>query len=531
MGRWFFMVEKEKNTLELSTQFLETIKKMETAEGHLFITGKAGSGKSTLLTYFCENTDKEHAVLAPTGVAALNVDGITIHRFFNFYVDVTPEQVSQGRYKPRQNKELFQNLKILIIDEVSMLRADLLDCIEIFLSKYGPRPGLPFGGVKMVFIGDLYQLPPVVGSKEQDIFSKYYKSPYFFSSHALENNEVEIIELEKIYRQKDQGFIELLNKIRNNSVEDSDINLLNERYIEDFKEKEGGLYINLTSTNKKADQINAEYLSKINSKIHRSRAYIEGDFDKSSYPTAIELDFKAGAQIMMLNNDTNGKWVNGSIGIIERCSKEGVELSLVVYFPDTKKSYTIKRHKWEISRYYFDGTTIQSEVVGSFEQYPFRLAWAVTIHKSQGKTFDNVIIDVSGGVFATGQMYVALSRCTSFEGVILKKKAIKSHIRTDYKIFKFLTEHHYKKSEEEMTLEEKVSYIKDAIKKEQEIKIIYLKASDVKSERVIMPYYVGEEKYQKKPFMGVKAFCKTRGEDRVFRVDRILKMDIEVVNK
>lgn len=520
------MVVINDKKLDLNPQFLETIKKMEDPEGHLFITGKAGSGKSTLLTYFCEITNKDFAILAPTGVAALNVGGITIHRFFNFYVDVTPDQVSKGQYKPKKNKQLFENLRVIIIDEVSMLRADLLDCIEIFLRKYGFRPGLPFGGVKMIFIGDLYQLPPVVGSKEKEIFDGYYKSPYFFSSHGLANIDVEIVELEKIYRQKDQEFINLLNKIRNNSVTDRDISLLNKRYIEDFVQSKSEFYINLTSTNSKADQINSEYLSRIENKLYKSKALISGSFDKSSYPTSPELEFKAGSQIMMLNNDPNGKWVNGSIGIIETCKKREDDIFLVVYFPDIKKSYVVKRHQWEISRYYFDGTTIQSETVGSFEQFPFRLAWAITIHKSQGKTFDNVIIDMGGGDFATGQMYVALSRCTSFEGVVLKKIAKSSHIRTDYRIFKFLTEHHYKKSEEEMSLDDKVDFIRDAIEKNQEIKMVYLKANDVKSERVIIPYFVGEEKYQKKPFLGVKAFCKERREDRVFRVDRILSMSI-----
>lgn len=426
--------------IDLNPQFIEAINKMEQGKKNLFITGKAGSGKSTLLSYFCQNTHKEIAVLAPTGVAALNVKGQTIHRFFNFYVDITPDKIINGEFKPKDIK-LYHNLKTIIIDEVSMLRADLLDCIDIFLKKYGPKNGDAFGGIQMIFIGDLYQLPPVVISKEQEIFKDHYKTPYFFSSHAIQSLDIEIIELDKIYRQTDENFINLLNKIRNNSVTEDDIKLLNQRYIQHFKQREGEFYISLTSTNSKADQINAEYLAGIEGKSYKSIASISGDFDKSSYPTSVELEYKVGSQVMLLSNDFNNRWVNGSIGIIE-ASKSDIdgEAYLMVRLSDKNKSYVIKRHKWEISKYYFDGTKIISKAVGVFEQFPIRLAWAITIHKSQGKTFDNVIIDIDKGIFATGQMYVALSRCTSFEGIVLKTPINKYHIRTDSQIFKFLNE-------------------------------------------------------------------------------------------
>ena len=493
--------------IEINPQFAEAIEKMEEDRKHLFITGKAGTGKSTLLSYFCKNTKKEHAILAPTGIAALNVKGQTIHRFFNFYIDITPTKIINGEVKPKDT-ELYSNLKTLIIDEVSMLRADLLDCIAIFLKKYGPRPDKAFGGIQMIFIGDLYQLPPVVIEKEKEIFNNHYQSPYFFSSNALKRLDLEIVELEKIYRQKELEFIHLLNKVRDNSVESSDIELLNQRYIEEtsentsfkqkqsfkvwkirefifwiirffvffdnsikkFKQKENKPCINLTSTNSKADQINSEYLVKIEGKSYRSTAEISGEFDESSYPTSVELEYKVGAQIMTLNNDSKDRWVNGSIGVIEKRKKdEKGEVYLIVSFPNKNVSYAVKRYKWEISRYYFDGKKIESEVIGSFRQFPFRLAWAITIHKSQGKTFDNVIIDIGRGIFATGQMYVALSRCTSFEGIVLRTPIKRHYIRTDYKIFKFLTDYQYQKSEKELSIEDKIAVIEQAIQERESI--------------------------------------------------------------
>lgn len=514
--------------IEINADFEEAIKKMEDENTNLFITGKAGAGKSTLLSYFCKNTKKEYAVLAPTGVAALNVKGQTIHRFFNFYVDITPTKIQKGEVKPKEdNEKLYKNIKTIIIDEVSMLRADLLDCIDIFLKHYGPRPGERFGGIQMIFIGDLYQLPPVVIGKEAELFNKHYKSPYFFSSHAFENFEIEVIELDKIYRQKDINFINLLNKIRNNSVESKDIELLNTRHIGNYKPEESKFFINLTSTNSKADEINKEYLSKLKGKAYKATAEILGDFDKSSYPTSVELEYKLGSQIMLLNNDSNDRWVNGTIATIEKKKKdeEGREY-LVIRLIDKKKYYNIAPYKWEISRYYFDGIKIESEVVGSFVQYPFRLAWAITIHKSQGKTFDNVIIDIGRGVFATGQMYVALSRCTSFEGVILKTPIKKNHIRTDYRIFSFLTKHQYQKSEKTLSLEDKITIINQAIKEEKKLEIIYLKANDTKSKRIISPYSVKNEKFKGKSFIGIKAYCYNRFEERMFRVDRILKLTL-----
>jgi ATP-dependent exoDNAse (exonuclease V) alpha subunit len=510
--------------LEINDQFKKALHLMNNTSQSLFITGKAGTGKSTLLDYFCEKGKKQPAVLAPTGIAALNVNGQTIHRFFNFYIDVTPQRIKEKKTKPK-NSKLYKNLKTIIIDEVSMLRADLLDCIDTFLKMYGPKPKTAFGGVQMIFVGDLYQLPPVVTSKEKNIFTNHYKTPYFFSAHALLNFEIEVIELEKVYRQKDHAFIELLNKIRNNSVETEDIAHLNSRNIKTNTLDKGKFYITLTTTNKKADEINETHLEKLDGKNFYSKAEISGDFGKEYYPTAIDLNFKIKAQIMLLNNDQKQRWVNGTIGSIESVEKddEGEEY-LRVKLQTNNRIVSVYPYAWEVYKFTFDGHAIISEPIGTFVQYPFRLAWAVTIHKSQGKTFDNLIIDIGTGTFVTGQMYVALSRCTSFEGIFLQIPIKKHNIRTDYRIFDFLTRHQYRKSEQELSLNDKIDLIKKTINKNNQLEITYLKANDTKSKRIIIPLQVGTESYRGKEFQGIKAFCTKRQEERVFRVDRILKI-------
>lgn len=511
--------------LDLNDHFRHALRLMEETDRSLFVTGKAGTGKSTLLAHFCANTRKKPVVLAPTGVAALNVKGQTIHKFFHFYIDVTPEKIRKKQTKPK-NPKLYKKLKTIIIDEVSMVRADLLDCIDVFLRMYGPDATRPFGGVQMIFVGDLYQLPPVVSGPEKEIFTTYYKTPYFFSAHALREAEPEIIELEKVYRQKDHVFVDLLNRIRNNSVEDADIDHLNRRFQPDYAPREGEFYISLTATNQKADEINEAHLHALKGKLHGSTARISGDFGKEYYPTATELNFKIGAQIMMVSNDSERRWVNGSIGVVEALKKdEEGETFLEVRLQDDDEKVTVYPFTWEVYRFALEGGMLVSEPVGTFTQLPFRLAWAVTIHKSQGKTFDRVIIDIGRGTFAAGQMYVALSRCTSFEGIVLKTRIQKSHIRTDFRIFDFLTGHRYRKSEAELSLDGKMALIAQAIKEKAKLSMTYLKANDTKSERVVIPLTVGRETYQGKEYPGMKAFCTKRKEERMFRVDRILKME------
>ena len=426
------------DSLELTAEFNEAYKTMNEGSDSVFITGKAGAGKSTLLLYFCQHTKKNYAVLAPTGVAALNVDGQTIHRFFNFKMDITPDQIAMGKVKPKDDS-VYKNLDTLVIDEVSMVRADLLDCINLFLMKYGPKRNQRFGGVQMIFIGDLYQLPPVVKREEEEIFRSFYKSPYFFSSNSYLETKIKIIELTKVYRQKDDSFINLLNKVRINDISYPEIADLNKRHIENFKPNKDNFYINLTTTNSKADETNYKHLSKLKGELYQSNATVNGEFGKESYPTLQALEYKIESKIMMLKNDHRGRWVNGSLGVIKGKSKaeDGSDF-LSIWFPDKKKTYNVSPYEWKIYKYIYDGAKIVAQLAGTFKQLPFRLAWAITIHKSQGKTFDNIVVDFGNRVFSHGQVYVALSRCTSLEGIVLKTPIKKHFISADPRINGFL---------------------------------------------------------------------------------------------
>jgi ATP-dependent DNA helicase PIF1 len=514
-----------RTNIEINEDFARALELLENSIKSVFITGKAGTGKSTLLQHFRQNTSKSVAVLAPTGVAALNVKGQTIHSFFRFPTTITPQAVSKK--KPSESfMKMLKKLDALVIDEVSMVRADMMDCIDEAL-RFCLQNKSPFGGLQMVFIGDLYQLPPVVaGKEERELFKSYYDSPYFFDAKVFKNFDMEFIELEKIYRQKDNDFIELLNKIRNNSIEEHDIKRLNSRLNVDFDENSEEFYITLTTTNAAADAINSKKLSQIDAPIKTYSAEVKGDFDPKHYPTALNLALKEGAQVMMLNNDSSGYWVNGSVGKIVsiEIDEEGGDF-LVVELSDGK-IVEVYPYTWEVSRYFYnkEENILDSESIGSFTQYPVRLAWAVTIHKSQGKTFDRVVIDIGRGAFAHGQVYVGISRCTSFEGLVLKKPILKKHIWMDWSIVKFLTRYQYKKSEEAMSLDEKLRCIKDAIAEGKALDIVYLKANDVKSKRRIEPQNLGEMEYLGKPFIGVEGYCMKRKEMRVFRVDRILEI-------
>jgi len=412
---------------------------MEDTGKNVFITGKAGTGKSTLLEYFRTRTKKRVVVLAPTGVAALNVRGETLHSFFRFKPDITVQKVRRVRSTLRR---IYQELDAIVIDEVSMVRADLLDCVDLFLRLNGRSSTLPFGGIQMMFIGDLYQLPPVVTSQERPIFTQHYPGPYFFDAQVFADLPLEFVELKKVYRQQDEGFIALLNRIRNNTVTESDLRLLNRRVGVSFPQKEGEFVVCLTTINRTALTLNQENLRRLPGKTYEYRARVEGEFDAHSYPTDYHLKVKVGAQVMMLNNDKEGRWVNGSLGRITGVSYDPDEDGdvIMVQFQDGRLA-PVKPFQWEIFRFRYQPATktIESETVGTFTQYPLKLAWAVTIHKSQGKQFDRVIIDLSRGTFATGQVYVALSRCTSLAGIALKRPLRKSDIFTDWRIVKFLT--------------------------------------------------------------------------------------------
>jgi len=450
-------------TLDLNEHFTRAYDLMEKSRKNLFITGKAGTGKSTLLQYFRAQTRKNVVVLAPTGVAAVNVRGQTIHSFFSFKPDITPEGTRLIRVS-KSKKITYQNLETVIIDEVSMVRADLLDCVDTFLRLHGPDRDSLFGGVQMIFIGDLYQLPPVVTSLQRAVFTEraegsgktMYRSPYFFDANVFERFQVEFIELEKIYRQNDDHFIGLLNAVRSNLLTGQYLEALNKRLIPDFKPDQNDFYIHLTTTNDLADQINREQLNALKGQTYCYHGELNGDFDRKGLPTQETLDLKIGSQVMLLNNDPQGRWINGTIGKISTVEKNSDDSDIIrVELPQGSVVEVIP-FTWEMYRFFYneEAGVLDSESIGSFTQYPLRLAWAITIHKSQGKTFEKVIIDIGRGTFSHGQIYVALSRCTSLEGVVLKKPILKKHIFMDRRIVRFMTEYQNHRAKEPCPLGE-----------------------------------------------------------------------------
>ena len=510
--------------IELNDQFRRALDVMDNTGRSVFVTGRAGTGKSTLLTHFRQNTRKRVAVLAPTGVAALNVKGQTIHSFFGFKPNITLDKIRRVR-SANDDRSIYRKLDAIVIDEISMVRADLLDCVDRFLRLNGPDADSPFGGIQMVFIGDLYQLPPVVSGAEREAFQSLYDTPYFYSARSFQPLKMEFIELEKVYRQHEQGFIDLLNAIRNNSITDQGLALLNRRCIPDFQPPAGEMYIYLTTTNDMAGQINEAQLQQLKTRPFRFTAQIEGDFGDEYLPTKIDLQVKAGAQIMMLNNDQEERWVNGTVGKVTEVVS-GQKEDVVVAELAGGDTVEITPYVWEIFRFFVSGGQLQSEVVGRFKQYPLMLAWAVTIHKSQGKTFDRVVLDIGKGTFAHGQTYVALSRCTSLEGLVLKKPLLKRHVMTDYRVMRFLTDHRYEEAEKTLSREDKIRMLEQAATKRLQVRIVYLKPNDEKSTRTIIPKEIGEMEYQGKTYLGVRGFCMMRRDDRTFRIDRILEMKV-----
>ena len=539
-------------TIEINPGFHRALDIIEGTDRHVFITGKAGTGKSTLLELFRSQTPKRIAVLAPTGVAALNVRGQTVHSFFGFKPDITPDAIRKlpkARGAAADRAALYRNLDAIIIDEVSMVRADLMDCVEKFLRLNGPRPKDWFGGLQMILIGDLYQLPPVVTSREKSFFAAdpspffgargasspdltaptaRYESPYFFSAKIFGELtfNMDFVELEKVYRQTDPAFIDLLNAIRNRSVDDDQIVHLNSRLRPGYTPPDGEFSITLTSTNDLAAARNHEKLASLPGRARAYEGFIDGEFDRRLLPTEEKLELKPGAQVMLLANDRKGRFVNGTIGRIAKIVKVPDEEDVIVVDLPDGEEVELSPNTWELFhfRYEAESDRIESESVGSFTQYPLRLAWAVTIHKSQGKTFDRVVIDIGRGAFAHGQVYVALSRCTSFEGIVLKTPIRKSHIWMDWRIVHFLTRFQYKKAEEALPAADKRALVLEAIRTGRELEIVYLKPNDTKSRRRIRPEAVEMMEYHGKTFEGVRAYCHKRGECRTFRLDRMLEV-------
>ena len=420
--------------LELSPDFQYALDQMDKGHKNLFITGRAGTGKSTLLQLFRNTNRKKMVVLAPTGIAALNVRGQTIHSFFGF----PPRPLGQHEIKKRRNRRLYRNLDILVIDEISMVRADLLDNIDYFLRLNRENP-LPFGGVQVIFFGDLFQLPPVVASDaEAMLFQSQYESPYFFSAQVFQDNfSMEMIELQQVYRQESRLFLRLLEAVRLNRMDYEDLEELNMRYLPDFETEE--FYITLTARNATANGINQRELKRLTHPEETYLAKVSGNFKPNLFPTESALRLKKDAQVMFIKNDPDKRFVNGTIGKVESLTPDQVNVS--IYDEDGKPQLIeLPPMDWEILRYKpsdKDPNQIETETVGTFTQYPLRLAWAVTIHKAQGKTFDKVIIDMGRGAFEHGQTYVALSRCRTLEGIVLKNPLKPRDIMTDPRIVDF----------------------------------------------------------------------------------------------
>ena len=513
------------SALELNAEFKRALDLMEQGK-NVFITGKAGSGKSTLLDLFRKQTRKRIAVLAPTGVAALNVQGQTIHSFFKFYPDIT---VAKARKKAPKKElaEVLKKLDALVIDEISMVRADLLDCVNEFLKHHGPKKKQPFGGLQVVFIGDLYQLPPVITWEEREYFNGVYESEYFFDSNAFKEIPVEFVELETVYRQKDRDFIELLNAVRTNSINDNQLNLLNRGAGLDFGDGQTEYRVFLTTTKNLAKEVNDLELEKLSSLQRCFTGKVKGEFQSKELPTEKELVLKVGAQIMMLTNEPSGNWVNGSIGKVTAINKvlgggdEVLEVKL-----STGRVVDVKKFTWNSFNYAFneEKDDLETQVAGSFTQYPLKLAWAVTIHKSQGKTFDDVVIDFGNGTFAPGQAYVALSRCTSLKGIVLKRPLEKRHVFADWRVVRFMESLNGKTSPKRVSLDEKLSIVESAISKKNLLELVYLNASGEKSTRVIRPEFLGNMEFEGAVYFGVRGFCLKRNEDRTFKLNRMLEV-------
>lgn len=414
-------------------EFQAALNMIRYTQHSLFLTGKAGTGKSTFLKYVRDNTKKKCVVLAPTGIAAINAGGVTLHSFFKLpFHPLTPDD---SRYAGRRIREflkyskehvkLLQELELIIIDEISMVRADIIDFIDRILRTYTHNQRAPFGGKQMLLIGDVFQLEPVVKSDEKDILNRFYKSPFFFSAHVFKEMELVSIELTKVYRQHDSSFIHLLDRIRTNTATTNDLAQINVRASKEAStrmpdDNAAQLAITLCTRRDDVDFINNNMLAALDGDTMTLHGNISGDFPHTSLPTLLDLDIKLGAQIIFVKNDQNHQWVNGTLGTIIGFSEEPYGLIIVT---DKGEEVLVEEAMWANVRYTYNEQEkkIEEEQLGTFTQFPIRLAWAITIHKSQGLTFDHVAIDFGAGTFTGGQAYVALSRCRSLDGITLKR--------------------------------------------------------------------------------------------------------------
>ncbi len=402
----------------------------------IFLTGRAGTGKTTFLKRLREASLRHMVVVAPTGVAAINAGGVTIHSFFQIApsLNLPGTPLEQSRTIRRSKLKLMRSIDLLVVDEVSMVRPDLLDAVDARLRQVRHNDA-PFGGVQLLLIGDLMQLSPVVKAEEEELLRSYYPTPYFFSSRALQQVRYHVIELRHIYRQTEQQFIGLLNKVRNNDMSDDDLRLLNSRYKPGFDPADGERYIRLTTHNATADGLNTERLARLGGAPHVYECATSGTFPEKAYPAESRLTLKEGAQVMFLKNDPQGRFFNGKIGRVTRLGDEGVTVSS----DDEHGEIEVRRDTWQNISYNLNKDTgeVEQTVEGTFSQLPLRLAWSITIHKSQGLTFDRAIID-AGSSFSPGQVYVALSRCRSFEGMVLSTRISRGSIMTDRSVEQYM---------------------------------------------------------------------------------------------
>ena len=394
----------------------------------VFLTGKAGTGKSTFLKYICQHTKKKYVVLAPTGIAAINAGGVTLHSFFKLpFRPMLPDDpdlsTQRGRiydfFKyPKEKRKILQEVELIIIDEISMVRADLIDCIDKILRVFSGNARMPFGGKQLLFVGDVFQLEPVVKVDEREILARFYPNPFFFSAHVFQAINLVPIELRKVYRQRDSHFVQILDRIRANEASTQELRALNTRCFPTFEPQNEDMFVTLATRRDQVDHINEKKLAELPGEEFVSVGKLEGEFPESSLPTQLRLSIKEQAQVIFIDNDRDRRWVNGTIGMVSGIDADGKVYVLL----ENGVEHLVEPTTWRNYKYAYneEEKRIEEEIIGTFEQLPLRLAWAITIHKSQGLTFSRVVVDLTGGVFAGGQTYVALSRCTSLEGLVLR---------------------------------------------------------------------------------------------------------------